>query len=105
MPATGSAAFDASTEKVRSAANSSLTATLGSFGAAAAGAAISRRKLRNVRNIGFVPFAARTNRTLSYMADAVDRDRRSFDQWTGGGLGNFADGRRAPPQSPSRYGD
>ena len=51
MPATGSAAFAASTEKVRSAASSSLTADFGSAGLAAAGAARSRSVRKIVRNM------------------------------------------------------
>jgi hypothetical protein len=34
------------------------------------------------------------------MSGSVDQDRRSFDQRTGGDLGNFADGRKAFAQSP-----
>ena len=47
-----------------------------------------------------VPFAARASHTLSHMPWPVDRNGHYFDQWTGGGLGIFADGRAS--QSPAR---
>ena len=102
MPATGSAAFAASTEKVRSAASSSLTADLWVRRLGRGGGGEEQERQENCTEHDGLPFAARASRTLSHVR--LHRStgyRHSFDQWTGGGLGNFADGR--DHQSPAPH--